>query len=155
MRSYNIGKKAQSDETLIHLPIMFYIIFVVIVIAVMLNVFINRSVNIENAELKIISNRLIHESSVYDKETGRTYEGQIDSKELTEGKIDKAINYGGDNRLSAKISYDGWATSYNEKWYTRIRPRVGYDAKRTISEVFVTDVSNNLKGAEETIEAVT
>jgi hypothetical protein len=153
MRSYNIGKKAQADETLVHLPIMFYVIYVVVVIAVLLNLFIAKSVNIEQTELKIISSRMIHESSYYDPELERFVEGTIDFNKAKEEEFDKNINYAKANRIAAKITMVDNSIDYNSKLYTRIRPRAGYDATLAKTNIFLIDGSGS--GKYSNVEVVT
>ena len=151
MRSTRIGKKAQVEEHLIHFAIMFYVIYIIIVLVIVINIFLRTTIDIDETELRIITSRMLHEASAYDKETGRTYAGIIDSSALNEEKMNKAIYFGKERRLGAKIKAGDTEIDYNSKWLERLKPRVGYDVKKAETNAYMV---YNGEGKTAKIEAV-
>ncbi|MBI2574388.1 hypothetical protein HYV82_00715 [Candidatus Woesearchaeota archaeon] len=137
MRGTRIGKKAQVEEHLIHVAIMFYVIYIIVVLTIVLSIFLSVTLDTQETELKVISARLVHEASFYDKDTGRTYAGVIDSNSAKEESINKAINFGREIRLAARATIGDIAIKYNDAWFERLRPRVGFDVKKAETEAYV------------------
>ncbi len=148
MRSARINKKSQIDEMLTHIMIIAFVIIVVVTVVTVYFVYTNQKIQIEDSELRITSNRLINEISTYDLDTGRTYIGVIDSQK----KPDIEIAYKAEARIGAKIQMENDAITFNEKWFNRLKPRAGYDAKKIESNAYLII---NGEGIPAEIEAVT
>ncbi len=149
MRSTRIGKKGQIDEMLVNFLNILFIIYVVVITTAVYFIYTEKKIAIEDAELGIVANRMVREVSTYDKDTGRTYVGMIDPDKGNE--IDDQIAFGNEVRIGAAIQMENSRITYQQKWLDRLKPRVGYDAKKIEKEVFLLE---NGYGKPAKIEAV-
>lgn len=155
MRSTRIGRKAQVEEHIIHVPTMLFVAYVFVALITVKLVFEAKKVDIEKTELSILANRLVHESSAYDKDTGRTYTGVIDKDAVKDENLQKSMHFGRERRLGikAKAGEDGGTEiNYNRKWFERLMPRAGYDTEKIEEEAYIV---NDGEGKIMRIEAVT
>lgn len=137
MRSRAIGKKGQIDELLIHVPIVVYVLFVLFSILLAGGLFIHDKIDSRRAELTIIENRIVHEASVYDAATGRTYIGVIDTNAITAKDLDMSIDYSFEKRLGAQIIVGSGVLFYNQKWYEFLIPQAGYIVSKVEQKIYV------------------
>ncbi|MBI2133337.1 hypothetical protein HYU11_01505 [Candidatus Woesearchaeota archaeon] len=141
-------KHGQIDENLVHIMTIAYLIYVVVITTAIFFIYTEKKIQIEDAELQIISNRLINEISKVEKDTGRLQVGNIEvSKD-----VDREIDFGNRTVISASIRYGEHEMYYNQKWFVRMRPRVGFDAHKNEKETYLIEEGRGKPGKIEAIE---
>ncbi len=114
-----------------NLMLVVYVIYVVVTSVSFYYMYGSEKTKIEQAELGIMSKRVVYEASAYDAETGRIYVGLIDSNAATEEQLNKEINFGKTEvRLGVRIKTEDSTITYNGKWFERLNPRAGQDVEK-------------------------
>lgn len=114
-----------------NLMLVVYILYVGVTSVSFYYMYGSEKTKIEQAELGIMSKRVVYEASAYDPETGRTHIGLIDSKAATEEQLKKEIDFGKTEvRLGVRIKTKDSTITYNGKWFDRLNPRAGQDVEK-------------------------
>ncbi len=121
-------------QVLTILPISAVMLFIIIAISHMA---VFKLTDIKKAELQVTENRLLHELSAEDGDSGRTLLGVVDEKMLEPGKIDEAIDFGTEMKIAGSIKTYDHEIIYNKKWHTVLNPQAGIKVQKTKQKTYL------------------
>lgn len=119
------------------------LVFVLLVVSIFTSGFVKKSIDVRDAEARILANRILYSPSSisrYDADMGKSYPGTVDINRMKNDILDKSVYIKNNLVAAAKVTVKDMSGTvmaeavFNSLWYSRWQPMVGKRGSAGVGE---------------------